>query len=254
MGTEIESKRQKLRAMRQELRAMRQELRETRSEADSARDWAEKMKRKKGVQLEIFQLKRAIIAAKEGRAKNEPETGALPDFVVIGAAKSGTSFFYHLLSQHPLVEPAAFKELQFFDVHFGEGVEWYRRGLPQPSLKGGRRTITGEATPHYLFHPHAAQRMAQVVPKARLIALLRNPVDRAYSHYQMVVKNGRETLYFEEAIRAEGARLRCERDKMLRDEHYFSTDYRAFSYLSTGVYVDQLLRGRSSLAKSRCSC
>jgi hypothetical protein len=111
----------------------------------------------------------------------EPVTGALPDFVIIGAQKCGTSSLYHLLTRHPHVERAATKELHFFDLLFDEGIEWYRQCFPPPKLKDGRRTIHGEATPGYLFHPLVPERMAEAVPQARLIALLRNPANRAYS-------------------------------------------------------------------------
>jgi hypothetical protein len=198
-----------------------------------------KLKRQR---LEIFQLREELRAAKEQAAGNEPVTRALPDFVIVGANKCGTTSLYHLLAQHPYVEPAASKELQFFDEFFDLGVEWYRRCFPSPRWEDGRRTITGEATPSYLFHPHAAKRMAEVVPHAQLIALLRNPVDRAYSHYNQVVRRGFEPLRFEEAIEAEEARLRGERDRMLEDERYFSDDHRSFSYLSTGIYVEHLQR------------
>ena len=149
------------------------------------------------------------------------DIGTLPDFVIIGAQKGGTSFLYHLLTLHPLVEPAAEKELHFFDQpeRFNRGAGWYRRCFPRVSSKDGQRSITGEATPYYLFDPPVAKRMVEIVPQARLIALLRNPVDRAYSHYQMQVKRGAEPLTFEEAI-----------------------EQRDSSYLSRGIYVDQLLR------------
>jgi hypothetical protein len=83
----------------------------------------------------------------------ESEIGALPDFVVIGGKKCGTTFLYHLLSQHPYVEPASSKELHFFNRFFDEGVEWYRRCFPAPRLQYGRRTITGEGTPEYFSYP-----------------------------------------------------------------------------------------------------
>ncbi len=187
---------------------------------------------------EIFQLKNELRATSAG----ESETGGLPDFLIIGAQKSGTTSLYDLLTQHPHVERAALKELNYFDRHFEKGVEWYRSQFRLPRLNEERKPITGEATPDYLFYPDAAKRAAQVVPQARLIVLLRNPVDRAYSHYHHQIRKGRETLGFEEAIEAEQARLRGETDKVLEDEHYTSFNYRHFLYLSRGVYVDQLLR------------
>jgi Sulfotransferase domain len=186
----------------------------------------------KETRLEIFHLNNELDAMKAlvenaggvpsaEQVSGEPDVGALPDYVIIGAQKGGTSFLYHLLTLHPLVEPAARKELHFFDhpEHFDNGAEWYRRCFPRLSSKDGQRSITGEATPYYLFDPPVAKRMAEIVPQARLIALLRNPVDRAYSHYQMQVKRGTEPRTFEEAIEQEHS-----------------------SYVSRGIYADQLLR------------
>jgi Sulfotransferase domain len=182
--------------------------------------------------LEIFHLKNELDAMKvlvenardvplAEQVSGEPDIGALPDFVIIGAQKGGTSFLYYLLTRHPLVEPAARKELHFFDKpeRFANGAGWYRRCFPRSAWKDGRRSITGEATPSYLFDPPVAERMAEIVPKARLITLLRNPIDRAYSHYQMQVKRGTEPRTFEEAIEQQHS-----------------------SYVSRGIYVDQLLR------------
>jgi Sulfotransferase domain len=182
--------------------------------------------------LEIFQLKNELDAVNglAGTARDvpsadqvseEPGVGALPDFVIIGAQKGGTSFLYYLLTRHPLVESAARKELHFFDnlERFQNGAGWYRRCFPQSGWNDGRRSITGEASPSYLFDPPVPKRMAGVVPQARLITLLRNPIDRAYSHYQMQVKRGAEPHTFEEAI-----------------------EQRHTSYVSRGIYVNQLLR------------
>jgi len=205
-------------------------------------EYIELKTKRKRLKQEVFELQRQLQAAREQRAEGEAVTGALPDFVLIGAPKAGTTSFYDLLTQHPLVERAAVKELHFFNDLFGEGVEWYRRCFPTPRWKDGRRTITGEASPIYLTRPHAAKRMSQTIPQARFIALLRNPVDRAYSHYQMLVRRGYEPLTFEKAIEAEEARSRGERDKLPEDEHYTVVNLGRFSYLSRSLYVDQLVR------------
>jgi hypothetical protein len=168
----------------------------------------------------------------------------LPNFVIIGAQKCGTSFLYQLLVQHPHVKPAFGKEVHYFDLNFRKGDNWYRSYFPV-QVRNSRKYITGEASPYYLFHPHAARRASTVVPDAKLIVLLRNPVDRAYSHYQHQVKRGkgegRETLTFEEAIEAEERILPGEVSKMLQDEYYESVIHRTRSYLSRGKYIDQLL-------------
>ena len=227
-------------ALRKRLRDKKKEFKQRRKETQPpAWEWTEKgewKKRKKTLQQEIFQLEKELRAAKEEPGKNEgPQTGALPDFLVIGIKKGGTSFLYHLLSQHPCVEPAASKELHYFDYLFEEGVEWYRRCFPVPRRKDGRRTITGEATP-YLDWLGAPEKVAGVVPQVRLIALLRDPVDRAYSEYQMVVRKGRETRTFEEVVEAERKAWPRAADS---------------GYLYRGVYVDHLLRWSTFFAREQ---
>ena len=219
---------------RERIESKRRELFRVQRELSAAKDGAERSKhkkRKKRIQQEIFELTREFRAAEEQgaeatpdgrttpRATDESAVGALPDFFIIGAKKCGTTFLYHLLGQHPHVEAAKKKEIHYFDHHFSKGNDWYRSHFPPPTWKEGRRSITGESSPYYLFHPHAARRMAGVVPRARLIVLLRNPVDRAYSHYHQEAGRGHEPLTFEEAIEAEEARLRGERDRMLEHEH-----------------------------------
>jgi hypothetical protein len=217
----------------------------------STLEQVEKQRRLLGKQhREITHLKMKLSTVDESArgARKEStvagETGALPDFLIIGAQKCGTTFLYHLLCQHPYVEPAASKEVHFFDTNFAKGVKWYRSHFSPPTQKEGRKVLTGESSPYYIYHPHAAKRAAQVVPGARLITLLRNPVDRAFSDYNHKAREGRDPLSFEEAIAAEEERLKGEKEKMLADEGYASPNHRRFSYLSRGAYVDQLKEWR----------
>jgi hypothetical protein len=172
--------------------------------------------------------RREKIAAAQRRAIEGP----LPDFVVIGTQKGGTSYFYDLLTEHPLVSRAAAKELHFFDNKFAEGVGWYRRCFSEGKHVDGHRTITGEASPSYLFDPQVPERMAQIVPEARLIALLRNPIDRAYSHYQMEVRRGKEERSFKDATQEE----------MTSVEGEGNTVDVPHAYLRRGLYAEQLER------------
>jgi len=166
----------------------------------------------------------------------------LPDFLIIGAQKGGTTSLYMLLKGHPLFNPPSQKEPHFFDSRkfVSKGSGWYRARFPDPQQKEEDRTITGEASPYYLFHPLAARRAAQVVPDAKLIAMLRNPVDRAYSDYRHRIATGIEDLSFEGAIEAEEERLSGEEEKMISDELYISRNHRCYGYLSRGIYVDQI--------------
>jgi sulfotransferase family protein len=229
---------------RTKIKSKRRELSQINKELGAAEDKAERSryrKRKQAIQQEIFELERELRAAREG-AEAEPVTGALPDFVIIGGKKCGTTYLYHLLSQHPLVEPASSKELHFFNSFFDEGIEWYRRCFPVPRMKDGRSTITGEGTPEYLSYPPAPARMAKVVPQARLIALLRNPVDRTYSDYQMTVRKGRETRSFEEILEAKKLRRPSKEDEPPERSDGLNLQATRRKVLSKSIYVDQLLR------------
>jgi hypothetical protein len=171
----------------------------------------------------------------------------LPDFLIIGAQRSGTTFLYNSLISKPEIAPALTKEVHFFDVSFEKGPRWYQAFFPlrlRAALDRGRHRpfLTGEASPYYLFHPLVPARVARVLPDVKLIALLRNPVDRAYSHYQHERRRGFEALSFEQAIEQETARLVGEVEKMLQDHRYNSYNYPHYSYLSRGIYVDQLER------------
>ncbi len=170
----------------------------------------------------------------------------MPDFLIIGAQKCGTTSLYTYLEQHPCVIRAFRKELNFFDLGFQRSILWYRGYFPTLLYKqyiekvNRQNAITGEATPQYLFHPLAPERVAATLPNIKLIVLLRNPVDRAYSHYNHEKVRGRESLSFEDAINLEKKRLSSELEKILEYKNYKCHIYLRFPYLSRGIYMDQL--------------
>lgn len=173
----------------------------------------------------------------------------LPGFLVVGSQKCGTTSLFNYLAQHPAVVPPLRKEIHFFDGYggrYGRGIGWYRSTFPTrwtmsaATRAAGRPAVTGEATPSYLDHPATPERVHQALPDVRLIALLRNPVDRAYSHYQMEVSRGDETLPFAEAVEREEERLAGEVDRVLTDPSYFSRPLSHFSYLRRGRYAEHL--------------
>ena len=172
----------------------------------------------------------------------------LPNFLIIGAARSGTTSLYQYLVQHPCIEPCVVKQLHFFDEYYGRGVNWYRANFPTCFKKFKHEKIkkikflTGEATPYYLQNPHAPKRVFELNPKMKLILLLRNPVDRAFSHYKRKWKNGSEKLSFEEATDQENTRIEGEIEKMEKNENYFSRIYHSLSYIHAGLYVIHLKR------------
>jgi len=172
---------------------------------------------------------------------------ALPDFLIIGAQKAGTTALFSYLRRHPTILGPWWKEVSFFDRHFARGPHWYRGQFPTRAHRRlvNRRhhaeALAGEASPGYLFHPDAPKRAAALLPRARLIALLRNPIDRALSHYHHEVALGREPLSFEAAIAQEPERMRGELERM-RDPTYFSHAWWNFTYLARGDYAPQLDR------------
>ena len=174
---------------------------------------------------------------------SEPTT--MPDFIVIGAMRSGTSSFFGNLGTHPRVCLGMSKEVHFFDLNYQKGLSWYAAHFPSEQERSlhetpGQAVLTGEATPYYLFHPHVPRRVFEHVPRVKLIALLRNPIDRAYSHYFHQVRKGQEPLPFADAIAVEEERLHLETKRMLSNENHYSFEHHNHSYLSRGIYVDQL--------------
>lgn len=167
---------------------------------------------------------------------------SLPDFIIIGGQRCGTTTLYSYLSQHPNIAPPSVKEVHYFDLSYQKGTVWYRTHFPLRLLQSSE-TITGEASPYYLFHPHVPKRVAELLPSVRLIVLLRNPVERAYSQYHHEVRWGFETApTFAEAIEKEEQRLPPEVAKLLADENYYSFSHHHHSYLARGIYIDQLQR------------
>lgn len=174
----------------------------------------------------------------------------LPDFIIIGAMKAGTTSLYAYLYKHPLVHRARRKEVHFFDNNTDRGMRWYRAHFPTrwaklradaaAILRRGHATVTGEASPYYMFHPHAAARCAAALPGARIIAMLRDPAERAYSHYQHNRRQGLEPLSFEDALAAEPERTSAEIARMRADPAYNSLPVQHYTYALRGEYWWQL--------------
>lgn len=165
----------------------------------------------------------------------------LPDFLIIGTQKGGTTSLYNYLTTHPRIYPARTKEILFFDYKFTKGQTWYRSHFSFFS-KLKTVTLTGEASPDYLYHPHAARRIATLLPNVKLIVLLRNPVDRAISYYWWEVKGRHESLPMHAAFHTEDERIHSGRQKVMKNRHYYSFAHEHFSYLDRGKYAEQLER------------
>ena len=163
--------------------------------------------------------------------------GDLPGAIIIGAQRSGTTRFYNLLTRHPDIAAAARKEVHFYDLRFHRGITWYKTMFPD---LGGRVGV--EASPYYIFHPLVADRIRETQPNVKLIALLRNPVDRAYSHFHHEVRAGHENQPFEYAIGAEFQRTEGAETRIVLGNGDFDTDHNWYSYQQRGMYARQLKR------------
>ena len=166
----------------------------------------------------------------------------LPDFFVIGAGRTGTTSLYHYLDQHPSLSKSAYDELGFFDVNFHLGLHWYRSLFPSIFTKFRIKLkthffMTYDVTPSYVRRPWIARRMKKLFPDTKLIIVLRNPIDKAQSHYYLSKKFG-ETRTFEEFIEEDINDI-LEWDIGSKDDYYFATKVEN-SKLARGFYVEQL--------------
>ncbi len=179
--------------------------------------------------------------------KNNPEYAKIstqlktknkPDFLVLGAQKSGAEALYGYLENHVQVIKEGVKQIHFFELNFDRGTEWYSKQLTRSVA--GDKVLLGEMTAYYIYHPLVAERVYKCFPDVKLIVMLRNPVQRAWLHYNLEVAIGCEKLEFEKAIASEGDRLKGEIEKIKADEGYYSYNHQHYSYLSRGIYVEQI--------------
>ena len=159
-----------------------------------------------------------------------------PTFLIVGAARCGTTTLFHLLRQHPQVYVPVRKETQYLTSQYGRGFEWYLSFF-RNALKGEQ---IGECTPYYLSDPRVPARARMISSDLRMIVLVRNPADRAYSQYWRNVALGRERLSFEDALRREPERIAGEYERMLHDDDYHSFAYKNYAYRERSRYSREL--------------
>jgi hypothetical protein len=172
----------------------------------------------------------------------------LPDFLIIGADESGALHLYRELCAHPAVCRSVAAEVHFFDVRITYGRRWYQGQFPTRIRRKlierriGMPTVAGEVSPYYLAHPFVPARAASVVPGARLVALLRNPIERAILRYHLMVELGKERRPLEEALTADQQRLDAGR---VFEPHAYDDPNgpaRHHTYLERGHYAEHLER------------
>jgi hypothetical protein len=166
-----------------------------------------------------------------------------PSFLIIGSQRCGSTSLYRYICNHPHVLPAVRKEVHYYDANFERGSRWYHAHFPMRSMRRSNDnetlTISGEASPEYMLYPFVPSRVFQDFPDIKIVAVLREPVSRAYSQYQRALRRGWETLSFPEAVEAEEARtgLGCPPDFSRLTQRIANQE---FTYLSRGYYARQL--------------
>ena len=181
-----------------------------------------------------------------------------PDFLLIGAKRGGSTSFYFDLITHPQVallfprpdrlpKATATKGIHYFDSNYFRGSRWYRSHLPsrrvrvQQEREAGGPVVVGEGSPYYLTHPAAPRRAAADLPEVKLVAVLRDPVMRAHSHWKERVREGKEDLSFTDAIAAEPERVGTDATKLV-DPQFYSYAHEQQSYLEQSRYGAALTR------------
>ena len=161
----------------------------------------------------------------------------LPDFFVIGVVRSGTTSLYHYLDEHPCITKSAYDELGFFDDNYHLGLNWYRSMFPTKShkekiIKKFGKFLTYDVTPFYIYNKISVERIFKAFPNSKIIAVLRNPIDRAYSNYFL----GDQKESFEKTIEREKEELK--RISAMDHEGYYK--FTRNSLLARGFYAEQL--------------
>jgi hypothetical protein len=171
-----------------------------------------------------------------------------PDFIMIGAQRSGTTSLFRALLAHPqVIRPTFHKGINYFDLNYFRSLRWYRGHFPVAGLAARQTARHGgpvvfEASGYYLYHPFALERIAHDMPSVKLVVMLRDPVERAFSAYKHELARGFEWESFEKALELEDSRLAGEIDRMRADPRYESVAHRHHSYRHRGHYAEQLER------------
>lgn len=194
---------------------------------------------------------------------NRPTAGArmLPTFMIAGAARSGSATMFKALGQHPAIGypfPRGAREVHFFDNNYQRGLGWYQSHFPFRAHMARAARTAGVNTPHafesgvyYMFHPLAPERIKRDLPDVKLLVLLRDPVERAFSMHAHSATYGYETETFQRALELEDDRLAGEAERMVADPSYYSFRYRHHSYRSRGRYIEQLERLEQVFGRDR---
>ena len=167
----------------------------------------------------------------------------LPECFVIGVVRSGTTSLYHYLGQHPCIGSSAYDEIGYFDENYHLGINWYKSLFPtkftrDKIIKKHGKFLTYDVTPFYIYNPLVTRRIFESFPQAKIISNLRNPIDRAYSNYIIMLQDGDTTKTFEEIVKMEMDEIDKSKSKLNDESYIVDTFYE--NLLARGFYANQL--------------
>ncbi len=194
-------------------------------------------------------LREPVWAVADALTRPTASWRVLPDYLIIGAQRAGTTSLQDVLTTHPnVVSARLMKGVHYFDTSYPKGMAWYQSHFPTKRSAARREHSmgapmrVGEASPYYIFHPMAIERISADLPEAKLILLLRDPVERTISHHKHETRRGNETLSLEDALDAEPSRLEGEAERVAADASYNSFPLQTYSYAARSRYAPQVQR------------
>lgn len=183
----------------------------------------------------------------------------LPSFLICGGQRCGTTSLYRALAAHPVVLKAVWhKGVHYFDTGYHHSFAWYRGHFPlrhnavRIEAEHGVPALSFESSPYYLYHPHAAARIARDLPGVKIIVLVRDPIERAYSHHAHEVARGFEPERdFARALELEPPRLHGQHERLLANPFAYSFAHQHFAYRARGEYSSYLDAMASCVGRER---
>ena len=193
-------------------------------------------------------MKRVVHLGSRSYGRLTSPSRMTPSFLICGGQRCGTTSLYRALAGHPMVLKAVLhKGVHYFDTSYERGMGWYKAHFPlqrhadRLTERYGSPAQTFESAPYYMYHPQAAARIARDLPQAKLIALVRDPVERAYSQHHHEVARGFESERdFGAALALEPARLHRQEDRLAEDPRYYSFAHQHHAYRARGEYARYL--------------
>lgn len=202
--------------------------------------------------------RKAALVAADQLGQRTAWRRVLPDMLIVGGQRCGTTTLFKALAQHrAFFGPTLRKGVHYFDLRPEQSLDWYRAHFPTRGAvenvqrAGDGRAVVGESSPYYLWHPLAAERIAKTLPGVRVVALLRDPVDRAYSAHAHELARGFETEPFERALSLEPERLKGAEESLHSGKAARSLAHQHLAYLRRGEYVDQLERMERAVGREQ---